>query len=337
MPQPTNSGTTQPRKTSRRFIAGWLAFGVAAALLILAEHQSIYDWLRLRDYTPPADVAALATDDQFVPAAKRVFYVNHPLVQNKADFAKSCPNGNKETAVLGCYTPSQRGIYVLSVSDPRLAGVEQVTAAHELLHAEYDRLSAKDKKQVDGWLMDYYQHDLQDETIKKQLESYKKTEPNDLVNEMHSIFGTEVAGLPSPLENYYKRYFTDRSKITDYYNVYEAEFTTRQLQIQQDDTQLKDWKSQITGLQSDLKTRQAALQAQQENLSAARARGDIGAYNSGVPTYNAAVNGYNAEVKQLQSLVDTYNALVAERNALALEAQQLTQDITTQVSPISKQ
>jgi len=336
MPQPTNNQSLRP-KTSWRFVVGWLFFGVLAVLLILIEHQAIYDWLRLRDYKPPADIAALASDDELTLAAKKVFYVNHPLVQDKSDFAKSCPNGDKETAVLGCYTPNQRGIYVLSVTDDRLAGIEQVTAAHELLHAEYDRLTAGDKHEVNSMLMDYYRHDLQDETIKKQLDSYKKTEPNDLVNEMHSIFGTEVGGLPAPLEDYYKRYFTDRNKITAYYNDYEAEFTTRQLQIQQDDAQLKTWKAQITSLEADLKSRQAALQVQQSQLNSARSRGDIGTYNAGVPAYNSSVNAYNAEVRQLQDLINKYNALVAERNAIVLEEQQLTQDISSGVSPIGGQ
>ena len=334
---PLSQISPKPQRSSRRFIVGWLLFGILAALLILTKHQAVYDWLRLRGYTPPANIVALANDDGLTASAKRVLYVNHPFIQNKVDFAKSCPNGDKETAVLGCYVPNQRGIYVLSVADSRLAGIEQVTAAHELLHAEYDRLSVGDKKQVNGWLMDYYQHELQDTTIKKQLDSYKKTEPNDLVNEMHSIFGSEVNGLPERLETYYKRYFTNRSKITGYYNTYEAEFTTRQLQIQQDDAQLATWKAQIAGLEADLKVKQAALQAQQERLTSARERGDATAYNAGVPAYNSAVNAYNTEVKQLQNLVAKYNALVAERNAIALEEQQLTQDISSQVSPISKQ
>ena len=336
MPPRTNSQNPKP-KTSRRFIVGWLLFGLLAALVILTEHQAVYDWLRLRGYKPPADIAAIANDDELTPAAERVFYVNHPLVQDKSDFAKSCPNGNKETAVLGCYVPDQRGIYVLNVTDSRLAGIEQVTGAHELLHAEYDRLTAGDKQEVDSMLMDYYHHGLMDETIKKQLDSYKKTEPNDLVNEMHSIFGTEVGGLPAPLEDYYKRYFADRSKITGYYNTYEAEFTTRQLQIQQDDAQLKAWKAQIASLEADLKIKQAALQAQQSQLNAARSRGDLNAYNTGVPAYNSAVNAYNAEVRQLRDLINKYNALVAARNAIVLEEQQLTQDISSGVSPIGKQ
>jgi hypothetical protein len=38
-------------------------------------------------------------------------------------------------------------------------------------------------------------------------------ESPEMVNELHSILGTQVAGLPPDLESYYARYFTDRTVI----------------------------------------------------------------------------------------------------------------------------
>ena len=337
MPPRTNNLTSQRKPNSGRFVTTMLVVGALLVGTLLIEHQAVYDWLRLRNYQPPVDIVQIAADDTLTASAKHTLYVNHPLTETKAAFAGSCPNGDHETAVLGCYIPNQRGVYVLKVDDPRLAGIEQVTAAHEMLHAAYDRLSSRDKAQVNAWLMDYYNTELHDETIRKQLDSYKKTEPNDLVNEMHSIFGTEVTGLPSNLENYYQRYFTDRSKITGYYNAYQAEFTSRQLQISQDDARLAELRTQIKSLQSDLKTAQADLAARQSQLNRQRQSGDISAYNSGVPAYNAEVNSYNQQVRELQSLINEYNRLVSERNAIVLEEQQLVQDISSQVSPIGKQ
>lgn len=313
-----------------------LLAGVIAAVLILVEHQRVYDWARLLGYQPPDDVAQIAGDDELTGYAHRVFLVNHPLIEDKADFAQSCPNGDKETAVLGCYVPDQRGIYVLKVTDQRLAGIEQVTAAHELLHAAYDRLDSGERRQVDGWLNDFYRQGLHDQTVIDQINSYKKSEPHDVVNEMHSIFGTEVGNLPANLENYYRRYFNDRSKIARYYQDYEAEFSSRINQIKQDDARLASLKAQIEADEADLKTRQVELASRQAQLAAARRSGDVAAYNAGVPAYNALVDAYNAEVRTVQTLVNEYNQLVTERNAIALEEQQLTQDITTHVSPIGK-
>ena len=67
--------------------------------------------------------------------------------------------------MLGCYHSNQDGIFLYNVQDARLAGVQQVTAAHEMLHAAYDRLSTKDKNYVDGLLMDYLQERPQDQRI----------------------------------------------------------------------------------------------------------------------------------------------------------------------------
>lgn len=336
MPPQTNKPYQPPKKTRPSFVVIAVLLGIGLAGLILLNRQAVYDWLRLRNYTPPAAIAQLAAADGLTDSARHVFYVNHPAIEGKSAFAQSCPNGNKETAVLGCYVPAQRGIYVLSVSDPRLKGIEEVTAAHEMLHAAYDRLSSDDKKQVNGWLQEYYDS-LTDQTIKDQIDSYKKTEPNDLVNEMHSIFGSEVVSLPPSLEHYYSRYFTDRAKVTGYYTAYQAEFTTRQNQIKQDDVELKQLKSQIQTEESDLKTKQAQLAAQQQTLENERARGNASAYNAGVPTYNALVESYNAEVQNLRALLSQYNTLVAARNALVLEEQQLVQDISSNVSTVNSQ
>ncbi|HET7320223.1 MAG TPA: hypothetical protein VFI84_01390 [Candidatus Saccharimonadales bacterium] len=334
LPQ-TNKNYSKP-KSSRRFISAVLLFGLVAGLVILFSHQAVYDWLRLYNYQAPSDIASIATSDDMTPSARRIFYVNHPVIEGKSTFASSCPNGSKETAVLGCYIPNQRGIYVLSVTDTRLQGIEEVTAAHEMLHAAYDRLGDREKQQVNGWLQDYY-NNLTDQTIKDQIDSYKKTEPNDLVNEMHSIFGSEVSSLPANLENYYKKYFMDRSKVTAQYAAYETEFTSRQAQIKQDDAQLQSLKAQINSLEADLRTKQADLSSQQQLLNSYKRSGNIQGYNAAVPGYNSLVDDYNAEVAEVRNLVAQYNRLVAERNAIALEEQQLVQDISSNISPIGNQ
>ncbi len=84
-----------------------------------------------------------------------------------------------------------------------------------MLHAAYNRLNSADKSRIDNSLQKYYQHTLTDQRIKNIIAAYKKTEPNDLVNEMHSIFGTEVAELPPELETYYKQYFSNRSVVVN--------------------------------------------------------------------------------------------------------------------------
>ncbi|HXR49437.1 MAG TPA: hypothetical protein VN778_00200, partial [Verrucomicrobiae bacterium] len=182
----------QAQSKNRRPQAGLTR--VAALLILLvwlvvlgtaaANRNNIYDWWQLRGYRAPSTVAGLATQDTMTSYARKLFYVNHPAIEDKATFGNKCPNnGGEQTIVLGCYHSDEAGIFLLGVNDPRLAGVEEVTAAHEMLHAAYDRLGTADRNNVDALLMDYYNHDLHDQRLLNTIAAYKKSEPHDLVNE----------------------------------------------------------------------------------------------------------------------------------------------------------
>ena len=336
MLQPPNKIQKVSSGVSRLSLVVILLLWLSALGLIAVNRQNIFDWWRLRSYQAPAEVSQLAAQDTMTAYARKVFYVNQPAIDDKQQFAKVCPNSNREqTIVLGCYRAGQSGIFLLGVSDPRLSGVEQVTAAHEMLHAAYDRLSGSERRRVDAMLLDYYSHGLHDQRILDTIAAYKKTEPNDLVNEMHSVFGTEVANLPSGLEQYYQRYFTNRAQIAGFAAQYQAEFTSRQAAIAQDDAQLAALKAQIDALEADLKTRQATIDSQQAALMNERDAGDTKAYNAAVPGYNSLVSAYNADVATTRNLISQYNQLVASRNAIALEEGQLVNELSNNLTSIN--
>jgi len=326
----------RPRRRKLLWLIGLLLFW--AVLIMVALHErDITDWWRLRHFQPSATVSELASETTMTPYARKVFYVNSPVIADKTSFSHSCPaNGGEKTVILGCYHSNQAGIYVLGVTDSRLTGVEQVTAAHETLHAAYDRLSGHDRQRVDAMLQDYYQHDLKDARLLDTIAAYKKSEPHDVVNEMHSVFGTEAANLPAPLEQYYRRYFTNRSQIVDYAQRYQGEFTTRQAQVKQADSQLQNLKQQIERAEADLQSQQATISAQQSALLQKRNSGQTAAYNAGVPVYNQLVDSYNGQVQAVHNLIDQYNQLVANRNAIALEEDQLANALNPSAQPIQK-
>jgi hypothetical protein len=335
MSSPTNKNYS---RNGRRLVIFLLLLAWLTALWLVAlNRQNIFDWWRLRQYKAPAAVSALASQDTMTAYGRKVFYVNRPAIDEKSAFASACPNnGGEQTIVLGCYHGGQSGIFLLNVSDSRLNGVEQVTAAHEMLHAAYDRLSDADRKKVDAMLLDYYNHGLQDQRILSTIAAYKKTEPNDLVNEMHSVFGTEITQLPSGLEQYYKRYFTDRAQVAVYAAQYQAEFTSRQAVIAQDDAQLADLKTRIDTVKADLLSKQNDISARRDKLLAQKNSGDINGYNAGVPGYNGLIDSYNTEVQTIRNLTDQYNQLVAARNAVALEENQLVKDLSNDTTPIQQ-
>lgn len=305
-------------------------------VLVYLNAQALSDWWQLRGYTPSAAVTALASEDTMTPYARHVFYVNHPdLESNAAQFRSDC-NETEQTIVLGCYHSDQRGIFVYDVHDPRLAGVQQVTAAHEMLHAAYDRLSGQDRHNVDIMMQSYYSS-VTDQRIIDTINDYKKTEPNDVVNEMHSIFGTEVADLPAPLEHYYAKYFTNRQAIAAYANSYQAEFTGREDQIKADDAQLAVLRTRIQDEESSLQAQSSKIDADRSRLDSERSSGDVAGYNAGVAPFNREVDAYNAGVQSLKGDIASYNQLVEARNAIAQELTSLDQSIDTRLTPQTAQ
>jgi hypothetical protein len=326
----------------RRSLKGsWLVVTALVAGMALAYSQSerLYDWWRLQGYEPTAAVSQLASDATFTDQGTHLYYINRPEITAKSSFSQRCSSQQEQTIVLGCYHGVQRGIYILKISsDDRLDGVMQVTAAHEMLHAAYDRLSTKERQQVDGWLTDYYDHKLTDERIKNTINSYKQSEPDALVNEMHSIFGSEIAALPPQLETYYSEYFSNRQVVTSYAAEYQAEFTSRQQLVKQYDAQLTQLKKSIETNEAELRQRAAVLTAEAAELERLRRSGQTAEYNSRVAGYNAKVSDYTGLANVTRAQISEYNRLVEARNNVALEQQQLAQELSGEdVSTIPKQ
>lgn len=299
--------------------------------------QALSDWVQLRGYNPPVAVSTLASQDTMTAYAKHVFYVNHPqLESNPNQFRTDCHESEK-TIILGCYHSSQEGIFVYGVKDPRLSGVQQVTAAHEMLHAAYDRLSGKDKDYVDNLLQSYYNTGVHDQRIIDTINAYQKSEPNDVVNEMHSVFGTEISSLPAPLEAYYQKYFVNRQAVAGFANSYQSEFTSREDQINADAARLAQMKAQIDAEEQSLSAKSAQINSDRANLDSLRSSGQISQYNAGVASFNAEVSSYNSGVAKLHSDISAYNQLVADYNSIAAELASLQQSLDTRLVPQTSQ
>lgn len=301
------------------------------------QHQAIYDWWQLRDYSAPAPISALATADKMTDQGRNIFYVNHPqLVDDIKKFRSSCAFG-EQTIILGCYHSNQAGIYVYNVQDMRLGGIQEVTAAHEMLHAAYDRLNTKQRQSIDALLTDFYKHGLSDQRIKDVVADYKKTEPNDVVNEMHSIFGTEIATLPPALENYYKQYFTNRGQVVAFSTKYESEFTSRSAKARDFEKQLETLKQKIDKEENNLKSLAARIESERLRLDSLRSSDKIEEYNAAVSGFNSQVDNYNFGVGNYKSDIASYNSLLEQYNQVAGELSTLFDSIDTRLAPKSAQ
>lgn len=313
----------------------FLKLTILTALTVLLvvgwfQRWQIHDWWKLRGYYPSQQIVQLADETTMTDYGRRLFYVYRPELNDKDSFNRNC-SSSERTIVLGCYVAGQ-GIYVYSVTDERLKGVLQVTAAHEMLHAAYGRLGTLEKSRVDSLLESTFAN-ITDRRIRETIEDYRNNGA-DITNELHSILATEVRTLPPDLEQYYSQYFKDRAVVVAYSENYEQAFTDRKNKVSAYDTQLNDLKNRIDAGQSRLETLNTQLESERARLETLLSAREYEQYNTGVNSYNASVNTYNAEVRSVRALIDEYNIIVAERNAVATEESELVKAIDSRPDTI---
>jgi hypothetical protein len=317
-------------------------YAVLVVLLVVnsfvwMQRENIADWWRLRGYDLPRDIAALADDTTMTDYAERMFYINHPSLETKEAFNQHCADHGEETSVLGCYHGDRQGIYLYAVDDSRLEGVRQVTAAHEMLHQAYDRLGDDERKRIDNMLTSFFDSAELPKDVKAKIDSYKDQKDADLVNEMHSIFGSEVRALPDELETYYKRYFDDRLKVVGFSEAYRAEFTRRKALVAQYDTQLDDLKAQIDTNKQELESKSDYLNTKEEEIKQDVKDRSQAAYQADVKDYNTMVDAYNAQLAKTRQLIEEHNDIVKKRNAIAIQEQELQKALDSRLEPSTKQ
>lgn len=317
----------QPKKRLRLSRVLFYVSVITAVSISFWQRQNILDWWQLRDYRPSVTITALATNAQMTDKGRRIFYVSKPAVQEKTAFYVSCEEG-ETTIVLGCYKPG-RGIYLLKVDDQRLAGVEEVTAAHEMLHAAYGRLDFIQQRRITKLVNDTYAS-LKDKGIQDKIDLYKQSGA-DITNELHSILGTEVANLPPELETYYQQYFVNRATVVKLAAQYQAEFTSRKNRVAELDKQLEEIEKQVTANNGTLKAQKTTIDAEAARLTTLRRQNQIAEYNAGVDAYNQSLQPFRVLQRQTQTLVDQYKAILDERNAVAVEAQELNKALDSRI------
>lgn len=316
----------------KRFFIFLVIVGISAgSFYSVRNSQDIIDWWRLRDYEPTPAIVNLADSAGFSDFGRKLFYVHDPQLLPKWDFANKCTVGN-ETIVLGCYI-SHQSINLFDIEDERLAGGEEVTAAHEMLHAAFDRLTPKEQDDLEKMLVAAF-NDLKDKRIEEVVRTYERRDKSVVPNELHSILGTDIRNLPGPLEEHYRKYFTDRSKVVDLAEKYNDEFARREAEVANYDEQLASIQGEIVRLESDVRLQNEALARERSILEGLKDNPE--SYNAGVVSYNQLVRSYNGDVETLKGKVETYNKLVEERNTIAIEERELVNAIDTRVEQLSQ-
>lgn len=306
---------------------------VVAIVWGMFNRQFVVDQINFITYKPDPGISTISDMTSFNEKGQFYFYSSKPALNEAEDFNKNCPRQEVGSPIVGCYHRGQ--IFIYDIDNPDLSGIKEVTAAHEMLHAAWDRLSSSDKKRLSVLLQDEYKR-VNNADLRKRMDYYARVEPDQMDNELHSIVATEVRSISIELEDYYSQYFKDRKKILDLYDGYYSSFSA--LYKQSDklykelidlgndiDTRSNQYKQDVSQLEADIDSFNARaasggfqsmdqfyaerwrLITRSESLAADRT-----AINKDIQAYDAKYVEYKevgAQIEALNKSLDSYSKL----------------------------
>ena len=332
-------------KASRSGLRRGLCLGVillvAVALVVAVTfRQQLKDHFAAVSFEPSVRVERVLDELQLTDAGERIFLATQPTVDGSQNFNAQCAgvDHSEQGHVLGCYTEDR--IHLFDVTDERVTGVVEVTAAHELLHASYARLGDGDRAMLSAKLrQEYDRRAAEDPELKERMAVYEHLSEAAFANELHSVFGTEVRDLPDWLEEHYAQWFSDRGAIVDAFARYHAVFVDLQKQADA-------LRGEMESLRADVEARKQSYVADVEQFNADAA--DFSARNErfefsddaiGFDRIRGGLEWRRGELEAtrvgIQADVDRYNALRDQLTALSEVSSELDQQLNSDLAPVT--
>lgn len=259
----------------------WAGSGRAA----LPDALTSAPWAEAPAAAPPtAEVVTLADEAHLSDEGREVFYATVPQLLDATAFAGRCTEGHASTPVhaggaVGCYLPSTGTIVLYQPTDARLRGFVVETAAHELLHAAWERLTDDERTALEPLLESEVATLAADDPLHEQLAGSVGDHPENRPTELFAYVGTQVwrdGGLAPDLEATYARFVADRAALVAVHD---------------------GWEGTLDQLSADLETASQALTDQE--YANATARAQLQAEAAAVGSYRDAYEAKRAEVSAL--------------------------------------
>ena len=306
----------------------------ALALFLVANRQAIIDQIAVWQYQPSTEITAFTDRTAMNDRGEFLFYASHPSLEGTQVFNNKCARVEQSSAILGCY--DGRSIYIYDVKNPKLDGIREVTAAHEMLHAAYQRLGDSDRAKVDKLVEAEYAKLSNNQEFAERMAFYARTEPGERDNELHSIIGTEVASISPELEQHYKAYFTDRSKVVALHTQYASVFYELQSRAQELSAELDRLADSIETASSRYNQATVQLNADIQSFNDRASSGGFSSqsqFNSERAALVARVESLDAQRNAINSDRNRYNNLREELIAIASESEALNRSIDSSLAP----
>ncbi len=304
----------------------------ASLFFVFSNQHGIRDYFAAQKYKPDAEISKIENRIKPTTTAKTVFYASNPNVENSEEFNQNCKNHEEGSAILGCYKSGE--IHIYDVKNSKLNGIKDVTAAHELLHAIWERMSLSERDKI-GKLLNAEYDRVKDADFEKLMQSYDRTEPGERINELHSLIGTEQLEISKELEDHYAKFFENRKAIAQIYQSYSKNFKDLRIREKTLTNELEKIKSEIEQL-----TKKYSEELEYLNTDIAEFNSDAknGAYKTQAE-FNAdrakllrRIRNLETSRLKINDLVNSYNSKINELNEVSVQQNELYKSINSNLN-----
>ena len=300
------------------------------ALVTILNRERIYDFYRGQTYQPSSEMVRIRADLNLTDKGTFLFNAAQPELNEAAEFNSYCRNGESEIAVLGCYRSGN--IYVYNITDNNLNGIRELTTAHELLHANWARMSEAEKVKLTEPLTRVFE--ANQEMLEEEINSYDISEKQE---ELYVRAGTEVANLPEVLEKHYAEIFKDQDAVVAYYDSYIEVFRALKAEMDSLKVELNEINETIEQKMAEYERRVSQLSADIVSFnSCAEVAGCFKAEEEFNLRRESLIDEQEAlEVmyNEINELIDAYNAKVEIYNADVSQSERLNTIINSSSKP----
>lgn len=330
------------KKSHKGQIIGAVAAGLFSVSILVgagwlfANRQYVADQVTVWSYSPPAEIRAIESKLSFTDKGEFYFRVTQPDLQTAEEFNQDCPRQEPGSPILGCYAAGR--MYIYDIQNERLNGIEEVTAAHEMLHAVWERMSPAEKDRIGTILKTEFEQKA-DEALVERMAYYERNEPTEIINELHSIIPTEVAEISQELETYYQQYFDDRRAVVALHDQYSSVFDGL---VERADGLYTELAALGLSIQEDRNSYNRSVEDLSRDIASFNFRannGDfasISAFNAERTNLVARSNALDALRNEISADIDRYNAAYEEYLRIAGELEALNESIDSIVGELEE-
>lgn len=314
---------TTPRVLRRVASIVVVSLIAVAGVFAYSNKQFLSDVWAANTFQPSPEITSLQESIALTDRGNRVFLASQPTLDDAEQFNENCASvdHDEDGHILGCFADDQ--IHLFNIQDERLAGIVEVTAAHELMHAVFQRIQGPARDDLVNKLIDLYDEmKVTHPVLSERMSVYEHLSRTSFANELHSVFATEAWPLPVWLQQHYAQWFTDQQVISTFYNSFHGTFEDLYAQSEA-------LSAELESIRADVEQRRVlyreALDIYNAELADFKQRNEAYEFSSNPAEFYRLRDDFDARRAALNAEVDAINAEIARYEALRAELNKLSE------------